>query len=164
MLGMRKELGRLAQGYGEEDYDDYVKGTNICFFVNFDEIQNIPKDQVCTYAHIVVDYRPQEKDKNRVRVTAGGNLLNYPGKLTTRTADITTSKLMWNSVISTQNASYMCADTENFYLTTPLDRPEYMQIEAKLVPQAFIDANNLSFKIYKGFIYMKTVRGMYGLP
>ena len=49
MLGMCKELGRLAQRYGKEDSDDYVKGTNTCFFVNFDEIRNIPKYQVCTY-------------------------------------------------------------------------------------------------------------------
>ena len=77
---------------------------------------------------------------------------------------MTTSKLMWNSVISTQNARYMCAYTANFYLATPLDMPEYMQINAKLVPQVCIDANILSSKIYKGFIYMKLVRGMYGLP
>ena len=106
----------------------------------------------------------RKKDKNRVRVTAGGNIMDYSGELTTRTADITTFKLMWNSVVSTQNACYMCADTENFYLATSLDRPEYMQIEAKLVPQAFIDINNLSSNVYKGFIYMKIVCGMYGLP
>ena len=91
--------------------------------MNIDEIQNIPKDQVCTHAQTVVDYRPQKKDKNRVRVTAGGNLIEHPGELTTRTADMTTSKLMWNSTISTHNVRYMCADVANFYLATPLDRP-----------------------------------------
>ena len=49
-------------------------------------------------------------------------------------------------------------------LATPLDRPEYMRMEAKLVPQAFIDANNLASTNYKGFIYMKIVHGMCGLP
>ena len=39
-----------------------------------------------------------------------------------------------------------------------------MQIEATLVPQAFVDANNLAFKIYIILIYMKIVRGMHGLP
>ena len=107
---------------------------------------------------------PQKKEENRVRVAVGGNLIDYPSKLTTRTADITTFKLMWNSVISTQNKRYMCTYAANFYLTTPLDMPEYMQIKTKLVPQAFIDANNLLSKIYKGLIYMKIVRGIYGLP
>jgi hypothetical protein len=43
----------------------------------------------------------------------------------------------------------MCADAGNFYLTTPLDHPEYMRIPVELVPQEFIDANNLASKIKK---------------
>ena len=39
--------------------------------MNIDEIRNILKDQVCTYAQIVVDYCSQKKDKNRVRGTSG---------------------------------------------------------------------------------------------
>ena len=107
---MCKELGRLAQGYGD------VKGTNTVRFMSLDEIKNIPKDRVVTYARIVVDYRPQKKDPNRVRITAGGNLISYPYELTTRTADLTTSKLLWNSTISTKGARYMCADAKNFYV------------------------------------------------
>ena len=93
-----------------------------------------------------------------------GNLINYPFELTTRTADITTSKIMWNSTISTRGARYMCADAGNFYLATPLDRPEYMRIPVELVPQEFIDANNLASKIKNGYVYMKIIRGIYGLP
>ena len=89
------ELGRLANGY--ED----TKGTNTFKFMSLDEIHNIPGDRTVTYARIVVDYRPQKKDPNRVRITAGGNLIDYPGELTTRTADLTTSKILWNSTIST---------------------------------------------------------------
>ncbi|KAL7528763.1 hypothetical protein ACHAXR_002616 [Thalassiosira sp. AJA248-18] len=114
------ELGRLANGY--ED----TKGTNTFKFMSLDEIHNIPGDRTVTYARIVVDYRPQKKDPNRVRITAGGNLIDYPGELTTRTADLTTSKILWNSTISTLGARYACADAKNFYLCTPLDRYEYM--------------------------------------
>ena len=70
----------------------------------------VPNYRVVTYANIIVDYRPHKEDPNRVRITAGGNLIIYPGELTTRTADITTSKIMWNSVLSTKNAKYMCLD------------------------------------------------------
>ena len=97
---MCKELGRISQGYGVEGTDDYTKGTNTVLFIGLDEIKEIPRDQVVTYARIVVDYRPQKKDPNRVRITAGGNLIKYPFEITTRTADITTSKLMWISTIS----------------------------------------------------------------
>ena len=61
--------------------------------LNHDEIRNIPTDRTVTYANIVVDYRPYKEDPNRVRITAGENLINYPGELTTRTADLTTSKI-----------------------------------------------------------------------
>jgi hypothetical protein len=84
---MSKELGRLAQGF------DGTEGTSTFFFMT-----------KVTYARIVVDYRPQKADPNRVRITAGGNLINYPGELTTRTAVLTTSKILWNSTLSTPGA------------------------------------------------------------
>jgi hypothetical protein len=68
------------------------------------EIKKIPQDRTVTYARIVVDYRPQKDDPNRVRITVGGNLINYPGELTTRTANLTTAKILWNSIISTPSA------------------------------------------------------------
>jgi hypothetical protein len=71
---------------------------------------------------------------------------------------------MWNSTISTRGAMYMCADAGTFYLATPLDCQEYMRIMVELAPQEFINANNLASKIKNGYIYMKLVRGIYGLP
>jgi hypothetical protein len=58
------------------------------------EIQGIPKDQTVTYARVVVDYRPQKAYPHCIHITAGGNLINYPGKLLPCTANLTTSKLM----------------------------------------------------------------------
>ena len=69
-----------------------------------DETKNIPADQTIIYARLVIDYRPQRKDPNRVKLTAGGNLIIYPEESTTCTADITTSFFLWNSVLSTENA------------------------------------------------------------
>ena len=68
-----------------------------------------------------MDYRPQKSDQNRVRITAGGNLIKYPGELTTRTADITTAKVLWKSVLSREGAKYLCVDIKNFYLVTPME-------------------------------------------
>jgi hypothetical protein len=47
-------------------------------------------------------------------------------------------------------------DISNFYLMTPLERPEYILIRLSDVPEEIIQA--------KGMIHMKVVRGMYGLP
>jgi hypothetical protein len=104
------------------------KGTNSIFVMTHDEIKLIPRTQTITYARVIVDFRPQKADPHRIRITAGGNLINYPGELSTRTADLTTSKLMWNSVLSTEGAKYMCLDIKNFYLSAPLDRYEYMKM------------------------------------
>jgi hypothetical protein len=87
-----------------------------------------------TYARVVVNFCPQKLDPHQIWITVGGNLINYPGELTTRTANLTTSKLMWNSVLSTKSAKYMCLDIKNFYLTAPLDWFEYMKIAALPLP------------------------------
>ncbi len=47
-----------------------------------------------TYACIVIDHWPQKDDPNCVRITIGGNLINYPYELTTQTADMVSSKIM----------------------------------------------------------------------
>ena len=94
-----------------------------------------------------MDYKAHKKDPNRVRITAGSNLLKYPYELNTRTADLTTSKIMWNSVISTPGARFACADAKNFYLCNPLDINEYMRIPIKLIPQEFIDLYDLAPKV-----------------
>jgi len=155
---MCKELGRLMQGF------DTTKGEDTVFFMTIDEIKQIPKDRTVTCARIVVDYQPQKEDPNRVRITVGGNLIDYPGELTTRTADLTTAKILWNSTLIPSGTKFGAADVGNFYLATPLDRFEYMRIKAELVPEEFKQQYKLHDKIYKGFIYMEIRRGCYGLP
>ena len=81
--------------------------------MSWKEINQIPADQIVKYAIIVVDYRAQKKDPNRVRITAGGNFIKYSYELTTRTADFKTFKIMWNSVISTPDAQFACANAKN---------------------------------------------------
>ena len=57
------------------------------------EIRSILKDRLVNYASIIVDHLPQKEDPNWVCMTAGGNLIKYPGKLMTRTTKMTTSKV-----------------------------------------------------------------------
>ena len=80
----------MAQG------DDKTKTQGTCsiFVMAHNEIRNIPQNRVVTYARLVVDFRSKKDDPNRVRITAGGNLIKCPGDLTTRTADMTTANIM----------------------------------------------------------------------
>ncbi len=116
------------------------------------------------YARIVVDYRPQKADPNRVRITAGGNLIAYPGELTTRMADLTTTKILWNSVISTPHAQYLCLDIKNFYLGTPMDRFEYMKMPLDIFPPHTKAQYELDKHAKNGFIYLEIRKAIYGLP
>lgn len=155
-----KEFGGLAQG------DDRTgqKGTNTVIILDAEQIKQIPADRVVTYASIAVDYREQKDDPNRVRITAGGNLIKYPGELTTRTADLQTTKIMWNSVISTPGARYCCFDISSFYLGTPLDRYEYMKMPLHIFPDHVKQQYRLDEKAHKGFVYLEIRRSIWGLP
>jgi hypothetical protein len=155
-----KDFGGMAQG----DNKTGQKGTNTIFVMTHEEILLIPADRTITYARVVVDFRPQKADPHRICITAGRNLINYPGELTTRTADLTTSKLMWNSVLSTEGAKYMCLDIKNFYLTAPLDRYKYMKMPLSLFPSWTKEQYNLDKLAKNGFVYLEMQRAVWGLP
>ena len=79
-------------------------------------------------------------------------------------ADLTTSKIIWNSVLSTENTRFMGIDTKNFYLGTPLDRYEYMKIPHTLFPQHIIDQYNLLPHVKGGYMYLVIRKAIYRLP
>ena len=62
--------------------------------LTYDEIVFIQKDTRFIYARKVVDYWAQKDKSARARITVGGNLFEYHGKLTTCTADLSTSEIM----------------------------------------------------------------------
>ena len=156
-----KEFGNQAQG----DNKTGEKGTNTLFVMDHEQIANIPKDRTVTYGRIVIDYRPQKSDPNRVRITAGGNLItDYPGEVTTRTADLTTAKILWNSVISTEDARFMGIDIKSFFITATLDRYEYMKMPLDIFPRHIRDQYDLDRKAKNGYVYLEIRRAIYGLP
>jgi protein-disulfide isomerase-like protein with CxxC motif len=83
-----KEFGGMAQGGNKTN----TKGTNAMFVMSHDDINRLAGTKY-TYANIVLDHRPQKDDPNRIRITAGGNLIQYDNELSVRTADISTAKL-----------------------------------------------------------------------
>jgi hypothetical protein len=95
----------------------------------------------------------------------GGNLINFPDDVGTPTADLLLIKIFLNSVISTPGARFANADISNFYLMTPLTRPEYARIKLTDIPDEIVDQYRLKEKATPdGWVYFKVVRGMYGLP
>jgi hypothetical protein len=156
-----KDFGGMAQGCNKTGQ----KGTNAMFVMTHDEIRYaLAAKNFFTYANPVVDYRPQKDDPHRIRITAGGNLVNYDGKASVRTADLDTAKLHWNSVISTENARYMCLDIKNFYLTDALEYFEYMKIPLALFPAWTVEQYNLRTLALDGWVHIEMRRAVWGLP
>ena len=49
----------------------------------------------------------------------------------------------------------MGIDIKNFYLNTPMERPEYMKLSIKLTPQKIIDEYNLLPLVHNGHVYIR---------
>jgi len=59
----------------------------------------------------------------------------------------------------------MMMNIKDFYLRTPIIRPEYMRLKITDIPQEVIDHYNLMSLVTKdGYVYCKISWGMYGLP
>jgi hypothetical protein len=61
----------------------------------------LPPGQRATCSRFVATERPHKAETKRVRLTVGGNLVQYPDKVSTPTVNLSTVKMLLNSVIST---------------------------------------------------------------
>jgi hypothetical protein len=105
-----KNFGGMAQGNNKTGQ----KGKNAMFFMTHEEIQRVLQAGTkFTNANPVVDHRPHKEDANWIRITTGGNLINYDEELLVPTADLVKAKLHWNSVVSTALAKYICINITN---------------------------------------------------
>jgi hypothetical protein len=152
--GFGNECGRLFQGIRD------IPGTHTCLFI---DLENIPKDRKITYGKIVCDYKPHKKEKKCVRLTVGGDILDYSGDVATSTADIKTFKILINSTLSTKDAAMMMMDIKNYYLGTPLPRFEYIKMLLSRFPEEIIQKYNLNALAVDGWVYIEIRKGMYGL-
>ncbi len=91
-------------------------------------------------------------------------MITYKGNTSTRTADLTMSKLLWNSVLSTEGSWYMCLDLKNFYLTAALDYYKYMKIPLALFPQWIKKQCNFDTHARDGFVFLEIRRAVWELP
>jgi hypothetical protein len=159
------ELGRLCQGIGTDTADPTqkrVEGTNTFTPIHYNNIPAERRNDI-TYTRVVCEIRPQKADPNRTRITIGGNRICYPGDTGTKTGSLELVKLQLNSVLSTKDARFACYDISNFYLGTPLDRPEYVRIKISDIPQEFTDEYNLLHYAHNGWVYFEINKGVYGL-
>ena len=77
-------------------------GTNTIFFI---PESKVPANRKVSYVNPVASIRPNKAEIYRVRLTAGGDRLDYPGITATETVSLVTTKVHLNSAISTPNAN-----------------------------------------------------------
>jgi hypothetical protein len=113
------EFGRLTNGVAPH----IPSGSETMRYIFHHQL---PPSRHATYARFVATERSHKAETKRVRLTVGGNIIHYPDKVSTPTADLSTVKLLLNSVISTPGARFATFDLKDFYLGTPMMRKEYM--------------------------------------
>ena len=99
------ELGQLTQ------IIIGVKGTNTVMLILKSQVH---KDKRVTYGKIVCELKPEKEEKERTRLTVGGNILDFTDNLSTPTSSVTTANCVFNIVVSTPGARCLSADI-NFF-------------------------------------------------
>ena len=72
-------------------------------------------------------------------------------------------KILLHSVIS-DNSHWLTIDIKDYYLNTPLPRPEYLRIALKFIPPTTMSEYNLQSYVPNNAVLFEVNKGMYGLP
>ena len=80
----------------------------------------------------------KKADKNRTRFLVVGDHINYLGEAETPKADMLMAQILFNSLISKRGAKFTTMNISDFYLITPLKKPEYIHIIIKDIPEEII--------------------------
>ena len=86
-------------------------------------------------------YRPHKLEKCRVRITVGGDRLEYAGDAGSPATNMLETKILINSTISDaeRGARMLCADIKDFFLATSMEETEYMKVHLKYFPDDIIN-------------------------
>ena len=160
------ELGRLCQimGNGSKGpQKQCIKGTETFRIIRYEDIPVDCRNKI-TYTKVFCEYRSHKEYPNRMRITIGGNRICYPGDVGTPTGSLELVKLIINSVLSHCNACFAAFDVSNFYLATPINRPEFFRIRLEYISKEFIEEYNLIPYSNNWWIYFEIIKGWYVLP
>ena len=152
---LANDFGRLAQGVKGR----MPTGNSTIFFIHPSEI---PSHKKVTYGRLVVDIIPLKEEKYRVRITVGGDKLDFCGDASSVAASLATVKLLLNSVVSTKGEKFTTAYIKDFYASFLLD-PEYMKMKLKIIYQEIINQYQLQDLEKYGWVYMNIVQAICSL-
>ena len=84
---------------------------------------------------MVCDFRHLKSEKYCVRLTVGGDRLDYLHDATSPAASLIETKMLFNSVISdsAKGARFFTLDIKDLFLQTEMMEHEYMRIHKKIL-------------------------------
>ena len=85
--------------------------TNTIFFINKQAVSEI---NIEIYERLVCNIQPHKVETRRLRLTVGGDKINYSQNVSTQTGNLTTEKFTINDTISAPNAKVLCSDVKYF--------------------------------------------------
>jgi hypothetical protein len=77
---------------------------------------------------------------------------------------MSTTKMLFNSTISTKNGRFTIFYLKLFYLGTPMRIWEYIRIHISTIPDSIIVKYKLSDLVHNGYVLVKIMKGVYSLP
>ena len=160
------ESGSLCQGIvkgHKGSRGQRTEGTDTFNIINYTDIPTERRSEI-TYTKVVCKVQEKKEDQNRTQIKIGGNHICYLRDVGTSTASLDLVKLILNSVLSHRDVKFTCFDISNFYLMTPMDRPQYVRIKLSDIPNEFINEYDLTNHTHQGWVYFEIVKDCYGLP
>ena len=97
-------------------------------------------------------------------MTVGGNLINYIGDVATKTADLTTVKILINKTISDPQQQAVAIDIKDFYINNDLPKKEYIRIPVNIIPEDIYKQYNLHLFEHNGYVIAKVWKGCTACP
>ena len=83
----------------------------------------------------------------------------------TPAADLSTTKILINSTLSTRGARWAGFDLMNMYLNKNLKDYENLRVHTSQIPEEFIQEYNLQqYVTPDGWVFFEIRKGVYGLP
>ena len=96
----------------------------------------VPSDKSATYCSFVCDYKSFKKEQWYVRLVVEGDKIPYKNDSGSLAANLIDTKIFLNSVISqaSKGAKFISCDLMIFFLATPMETLDYINIPYKHFP------------------------------
>jgi hypothetical protein len=112
---------------------------------------------------------PDGSIKRRVRSTAGGDRGHYPFDVSAKTADMEMVKVLVSGAASDRKrdrnkGKFATLDIKDYYLATKMDRPEYIRVKMKDIPNEIMEEFQLHMFVQDGQVLFQVDNCMYGYP